>query len=90
VRIGFGSDRSGFKGKERLRARFVAQGHAAEEVSAGDFGQSVATTCPTIWLRPSTPPIRARRAGLFERLNKRRTHSAYEIYIERGGATVVR
>jgi RpiB/LacA/LacB family sugar-phosphate isomerase len=40
VRIGFGSDRTGFECKERLRARFVAQGHAAEDVSAGDFGQS--------------------------------------------------
>jgi ribose 5-phosphate isomerase B len=40
VRIGIGSDRTGFECKERLRARFAIQGHTAEDVSAGDFGQS--------------------------------------------------
>jgi ribose 5-phosphate isomerase B len=40
VRVGFGSDRIGFECKERLVARFVAQGHEAEEVSTGAFSQS--------------------------------------------------
>jgi ribose 5-phosphate isomerase B len=40
VRVGFGSDRIGFECKERLGARFVAQGHEAEEVSTGAFSQS--------------------------------------------------
>jgi RpiB/LacA/LacB family sugar-phosphate isomerase len=40
VRIGFGSDRTGFECKERLRARFAEQGHAAEDISTSAFGQS--------------------------------------------------
>jgi ribose 5-phosphate isomerase B len=40
VRVAFGSDRIGFECKERLGARFVAQGHEAEEVSAGSYSQS--------------------------------------------------
>jgi ribose 5-phosphate isomerase B len=39
VRVGFGSDRMGFECKERLRARFAAQGHEAEEVSTGAFSE---------------------------------------------------
>jgi ribose 5-phosphate isomerase B len=39
VRIGFGSDRTGFECKERLRGRFAEQGHAAEDLSTGTFGQ---------------------------------------------------
>lgn len=35
MRVGFGSDRIGFECRERLGARFVAQGHEAEEVSTG-------------------------------------------------------
>jgi len=40
VRIGFGSDQNGFECKERLRARFAAQGHEAEDLSAGDPSRS--------------------------------------------------
>jgi len=40
VRIGFGSDRTGFECKERLRARFAQQGYAAEDVSPAAFGRS--------------------------------------------------
>jgi ribose 5-phosphate isomerase B len=39
VRIGFGSDRTGFECKERLRGRFAEQGHAAEDLSTDTFGQ---------------------------------------------------
>ena len=40
MRIGFGSDRAGFECKQRLLARFSAQGHVVENVSTGTFGQS--------------------------------------------------
>jgi RpiB/LacA/LacB family sugar-phosphate isomerase len=40
VRIGFGSDRIGFECKERLKAKFAGQGHAAEDVSPADFSGS--------------------------------------------------
>lgn len=36
MRIGLGSDQTGFGLKERLKTRFAAQGHAAEDVSTGD------------------------------------------------------
>jgi ribose 5-phosphate isomerase B len=36
VRIGFGSDQLGFECKERLKARFAGQGHAAVDVSTED------------------------------------------------------
>jgi ribose 5-phosphate isomerase B len=37
VRIGLGSDEIGFECKERLKARFSGQGHAAEDISTGDL-----------------------------------------------------
>jgi len=40
VRIGLASDTFGFAYKERLRARFAQQGHAAADFSAGDLDQS--------------------------------------------------
>jgi ribose 5-phosphate isomerase B len=40
VRIGIGSDRTGFECKERLRTRFGEQGHDAEDVSGEDLRQS--------------------------------------------------
>lgn len=40
MRIGFGSDQFGFECKERLKARFAGQGHAAEDVSTGDPSRS--------------------------------------------------
>lgn len=39
MRIGFGSDQLGFECKERLRTRFVIQGHAAEDISTGGLGR---------------------------------------------------
>lgn len=35
MRIGFGSDHSGFQCKERLKARFLGEGHIGEDLSAG-------------------------------------------------------
>jgi ribose 5-phosphate isomerase B len=40
MRIGLGSDQIGFECKERLRARFAAQGHAALDVCADDRSRS--------------------------------------------------
>ena len=40
MRIGLGSDQIGFGCKERLRARFAAQGHATLDVCADDRGRS--------------------------------------------------
>jgi len=40
VRIGFGSDRTGFECKERLRARFAQTRIRAEDVSPAAFGRS--------------------------------------------------
>jgi len=37
VQIGLGSDEIGFECKERLKARFSGQGHAAEDISTGDL-----------------------------------------------------
>ena len=37
MRIGLGSDEIGFECKERLKARFSGQGHAAEDISTGDL-----------------------------------------------------
>lgn len=34
--MGLGSDQTGFGLEERLKTRFAAQGHAAEDVSSGD------------------------------------------------------
>ena len=40
MRIGFGSDQTGFACKERLKTRFAGQGHEAEDVSTGNPGES--------------------------------------------------
>ena len=40
MRIGIGSDQSGLECKERLKAKLIGQGHAAEDVSAGNQPRS--------------------------------------------------